>query len=76
MATKANIDARLQRLERKKTKPPRIFVVIGSDEPRHPGEITIGGMPTDERPLPRDVVFQVEYDPAPITNPAALGDVR
>lgn len=39
--------------------PPRVFVVIGADEPRQPGEITIGGVPTDERPGPDDVLHVI-----------------
>ena len=61
--------ARLTALEARRLPQPRIFVVIGDGEPRHPGEIWIGGRRTDETPAPHDVVIQLTYAPAELTNP-------
>lgn len=61
--------ARLTRLEAARLPQPRIYVVVGDGEPRHAGEIWIGGRRTDETPLPHDVVIQLAYTPAEVTNP-------
>lgn len=61
---------RLAAVEAKRKPPPRVFVVIGADEPRRPGDVYIGGVPTDERPGPDDVVVRVMYEQSPVTNPA------
>ncbi len=66
---KPSLAARLTRLEAARRPQPRIFVVIGDGEPRHAGEIWIGGKRTDETPAPHDVVIQLAYAPAELTNP-------
>ena len=72
--TKLSTTNRLARLEaaRQSSIPVRMFVIIGSDEPRHPGEITIGGHPTDETPLDSDIVIKLHYGQVEPTNPAAI----
>lgn len=72
---KTTIDKRLSLLEaaRQSSNPVRVFVIIGSDEPRQPGEITIGGHPTDETPLDSDITIKLHYGQVEPTNPAPIG---
>lgn len=64
---------RLDRLAARRRGPSRIFVTIGDGPLDGDGPVyTLGGVPTAERPGPDDIVIKLEYEQAPVTNPAAL----